>query len=228
MNCLAEERFGDQYWTSASVYRRFGDYEAALRELRGFNLGLVRRLQPHLPARGRHVDAGCGHGAIVHEFLDRGWDAHGFDLSGWMIDQARRHAPAQAERFAVGDLFDVPFDGEFELITSFQVLEHVDDPPAAIRALSSRLRPGGRLAITTPNLHGRVPFWPDPLTADPTHVAVHGPRWWEGALRAAGLRIVHRSTQVPVPLLWRVHPRLAVWLGLGRRLGPDVLVVGEA
>ena len=228
MTVAADERFDDDYWTSASVYRRFASYGEALGELRGFNRGLLRRLDRHLPPCGRHVDAGCGHGAVVHELLDRGWDAQGFDLSPWMIDQARAHDPELAERFALGDLADIPFEGSFDLITCFQVLEHVEDPVPAIEALAGRLRPGGRLAVTTPNLHGHVPFWPDPLTADPTHVAVHEPSWWEGAVRRAGLRVVHRSTQIPVPLLWRVHPRFGAWLGLGPRLGPDVLVVAEA
>jgi SAM-dependent methyltransferase len=228
MTPTAEARFDDDYWTSASVYRRFDSYDDALRELRGFNRGLLRRIEPHLPPGRRHVDAGCGHGAVVHELLDRGWDAQGFDLSHWMIDHARQYAPARAERFAVGDLFDVPFEGRFDLITCFQVLEHVDNPVPAIEALAGRLRPGGRLAVTTPNLRGRVPFWPDPLTADPTHVSVHEPSWWEGAVERAGLRVVHRSTQVPVPLIWRVHPKLGIWLGLGPRFGPDALVVGEA
>ena len=220
-------RFDDDYWTAASVYRKYEDYETALAELRGFNRGLVRRVVRYAPPGGRHLDAGCGHGAMIYEFLSRGWDSRGFDASEWMIELARRHARELSDRFVVGDLLRVPFEGTFELITCFQVLEHVEDPVAAIRALGSRLSPGGRLALTTPNLAGRVPFWPDPLTSDPTHVSVHETSWWAGAVRASGLRVVHAGTQMPVPLIWRVHPVLGLWIPLGRRLGPDVLVVGE-
>jgi SAM-dependent methyltransferase len=220
-------RFDSEYWTSASVYRKYEDYATALDELRGFNRGLVRRVLRHAPRGRRHLDAGCGHGAIVHELLEQGWDSRGIDASGWMIELIRRHAPAVADRFATGYLLEVPFAGTFDLITCFQVLEHVEDPLSAIRALAARLSPGGRLALTTPNLDGHVPLWPDPLTSDPTHVSVHQPSWWEGAVRSSGLRVVYVGTQLPVPLLWRLHPALAVWLPLGRRIGPDVLVIGE-
>src|SRR5947209_10722980 len=57
----------------------------------------------------------------------------------------------------------VPFEGTFDLITCLRVLEHVDHTDAGIRALGSRLSPGGRLALTTPNLNGHIPFWPDPF-----------------------------------------------------------------
>jgi 2-polyprenyl-3-methyl-5-hydroxy-6-metoxy-1,4-benzoquinol methylase len=221
----ADSRYGSEYWTSESVYRKYHDYATALAELRGFNRGLVRRILRHAPAGRRHVDAGCGHGAIVHELLARGWDSYGFDASAFMIDLARRHSPALAGRFAAGDLLRIPFDGQFDLITCLQVLEHVDDPVVAIRALGERLSPGGRLALTTPNLQVHVPLWPDPLTSDPTHVSVHEPSWWEGAVRAAGLSVLYRSTQMPVPLVWRLHPALGFWIGMGRRIGPDVLIV---
>ena len=103
----------------------------------------------------------------------------------------------------------------------------MEDPVRAISALGARLSPTGRLAITTPNLGARFPGWPDPLTSDPTHVSVHQRSWWEGAMRASGLRVAYAGTQVPIPLAWRLHPMLARWLPFGTRLGPDVLVIGE-
>src|SRR6478735_8675765 len=113
-------RFDSDYWTSESVYRKYEDYATALAELRGFNRGLVRRILRYAPAGRRHVDAGCGHGAIVHELLERGWDSYGFDASEFMIDLARRYSPGLAARFAAGDLLEIPFEGSFDLITCFQ------------------------------------------------------------------------------------------------------------
>ena len=43
-------RFDDDYWTNASVYSKYDDYDEALVELRGFNRGLVRRV-----VRRRHA-----------------------------------------------------------------------------------------------------------------------------------------------------------------------------
>ena len=142
-------------------------------------------IDPYLPPPGRAVDVGCGHGAIVHALLERGWDARGFDMSEWMIDAARKHAPQLgADRFVVGDVNAFPFDGAFELVTCFEVLEHIPDPLPALGALRDHLAPGGRLIATTPNLEPLMPA-KDPLTSDPTHVSVHSPRWWRARGGAA-------------------------------------------
>jgi SAM-dependent methyltransferase len=220
-------QFDESYWTERSAYRKYDGYADAMNSLRGWYAGMWRMLDRHLPAPGRHVDAGCGHGTIVHDLLDRGWDAHGFDLSEWVIAEARAYAGADGERFAVGSLDAIPFAGTFDLVTCFEVLEHVPDPVAALRALGARLRPGGRLVATTPNLRPLMP-WPDPLTSDPTHISVHSARWWRQAVEAAGLRSCAVSTFISVPLLWRAHPLLSRWIGLGPAIGPGTLIVADA
>jgi SAM-dependent methyltransferase len=229
MACVtaAPETFEQSYWTEDSQYRKFEGYAAALAALRDWHHGLMRLIDPHLPRNGRrHVDAGCGHGAIVHELLERGWDAHGFDTSRWIIEQARRHAPEHADRFAAGELQAVPFDGRFDLITCLEVLEHIPQPLPALRSLADRLTPGGRLVVTTPNRRPLLP-WRDQLEADPTHVSVHEPAWWRGALEAAGLHVLSVSTFLAVPVLWRLHPALSLWIPLGRRTAPGILIVAE-
>ena len=53
-------------------------------------------------------------------------------------------------RATVGSAYEPP-DGTFELITLTDVLEHLEDPRACLRALRERLAPGGLLVISTPN-----------------------------------------------------------------------------
>ena len=50
-------------------------------------------------------------------------------------------------------------DASFDLVLCLQVLEHVPDPPAAVRELRRVLRPGGRALVST---HGVYPFHPNP------------------------------------------------------------------
>jgi hypothetical protein len=59
-------------------------------------------------------------------------------------------------------------------------------------------------------------------------VSVHEPGWWREALRDAGLEARLVSTFVALPLLWRAHPALSRWVGLGPSAGPGILLVGEA
>jgi SAM-dependent methyltransferase len=51
-------------------------------------------------------------------------------------------------------------DASFDVVLCAQVLEHVDDPPLAIRELSRVTRPGGRVLLST---HGVYPFHPNPV-----------------------------------------------------------------
>jgi SAM-dependent methyltransferase len=219
-------RFDESYWTADSQYRKYEDYEAALSALRVWYQGFFRLIDSDLPKPGRSLDAGCGHGAIVHELLVRDWDAHGFDVSEWLIEQARGFSPATAERFHVGKLPDVPIQGPFDLITSIEVLEHVPEPEAVLRSFHSHLRPGGRLIATTPNLRPLMP-WFDAEKSDPTHVSVHAPQWWREALETVGFDIRTVTTVVTVPVLWHAHPWFARWIRVGLRAGPGVLMIAE-
>ena len=216
--------FDRAYWSQESQYRKFEDYGSALEALRSWYRGLLRLIEPEVSSVGRHLDVGCGHGAIVHELLDRGWDARGFDASSWIISQAKSHDRRRSDRFAVGDIADVPFEGAFDLITCLEVLEHVEDPVSALHSMGRLLTPGGRLVATTPNRRPLLPWW-DAESMDPTHVSVHEPAWWRRAIVHAGLREHRIETFVAVPLLWRLHPSLAWWQPLGRRAGPSVLMV---
>jgi len=219
--------FERSYWTEDSQYRKFDGFEAAVGQLERWYAGFIRLIEPHLPPAGsRVVDAGCGHGAIVRMLKTRGLDAVGFDASRWIVEQAQASMPDGAQTFAVGDVADVPFAGDFDLIVCLEVLEHLDDPVTALAALAGRLRPGGRLIASTPNLRPLMPWW-DPLTSDPTHVSVHEPAWWREAVRRGGLEPEHVGTFLAVPLLWHLGPAWSCWVPTGGRAGPGVLIVAR-
>ena len=224
---MDRQEFDESYWHERSSYRMFEDYETGLRQLARWYEGLLRLVDRHLPPPGRHLDAGCGHGALVHLLGERGFVSYGFDVSEWMIRQARAFAPHLEARFAVGNLEEgIPFDGSFDVVTCVEVLEHLASPREALERLREALSPGGRLVVTTPNLHPKVP-WYDPIAADPTHVNVHDPAWWEDAVRDAGLTLREMTTYLAIPYFWRFSPRLARFVRMGRSVGPGTLLVAE-
>jgi SAM-dependent methyltransferase len=220
-----EGLFESAYWREESEYSKFADYRDGLDQTKRWYAGFMRMIARELPSTGRHVDAGCGHGGIVQLIGERGLDSCGFDTSEWMIEQAQQ--AGVVDHLRVGDLeSDIPFDGDFDLITCLEVLEHLEHPDRALGVMARRLAPGGRLIATTPNLHPRIP-WPDPLESDPTHVSVHRPDWWGERVQAAGLVPRRVSTYIALPLLWRVSPHLSVWLRMGAQAGPGILLIGE-
>ena len=100
----------------------------------------------------RCLDVGCGDGRLLDLLAAAGvppGNLHGVELSERAIARVR-------ERGYHGHLgrieeVDLPA-GSFDFVTLFQVIEHVSDPEATLRALARLLAPGGVLVVETPNV----------------------------------------------------------------------------
>lgn len=108
----------------------------------------LRWLARHAPItpRTRLVDVGCGTGG----FLDLARRRHGARCSGVELDPAlAARAGRRGLDVTTGDFGHGP-QGEFDVVTMFQVLEHLPDPRAALSRAFSLLRPGGVLCVEVP------------------------------------------------------------------------------
>ena len=94
------------------------------------------------------LDLGCGTGYGTAELAGALPDVYAIDRISPNADA--RHPRA---RFVRADLNGMPLrDGCFDLIVSFQVIEHLEDPSHYLDTIARTLRPGGVALITTPNL----------------------------------------------------------------------------
>jgi SAM-dependent methyltransferase len=116
----------------------------------------VRELLQRVPSLRRILDVGCGCG--YHDQLmarSPGVEAVvGIDYSACSIEQAERHYPHPNVRRLVGDLADHSLSEElglFDVVTSFQVLEHLSNPLEFLRGCARLVAPGGRVVIVMPN-----------------------------------------------------------------------------
>jgi 2-polyprenyl-6-hydroxyphenyl methylase/3-demethylubiquinone-9 3-methyltransferase len=98
------------------------------------------------------ADVGCGAGLLCEPLARLGADVVGIDAAPENIAAARLHAAGQglAIDYRTGSI-DVLGAEPFDLITSMEVIEHVDDPAAFVRGLAGALMPGGLLILSTPN-----------------------------------------------------------------------------
>lgn len=104
-------------------------------------------------AAGRDVlDVGCNTGYGTVRFLPVARRVVGVDVSPAAIEAARMRAPGGQPEFILTSGFALPFpDHSFDLVSSFQVLEHVPDPLGYLREIARVTRPGGEVILATPN-----------------------------------------------------------------------------
>jgi SAM-dependent methyltransferase len=116
----------------------------------------VSFLASGLPRGGRVLDVGCGRGVILGALADRGFDAHGFEVT----EVAARGADPRAKIAVAPRLEDAAYpDAHFDGAIVWHVLEHVRDPRSTLETLRRILRPGGRLVVAVPNFGSPQAHW---------------------------------------------------------------------
>jgi SAM-dependent methyltransferase len=94
---------------------------------------------------GRLLDVGCAAGFFLDESRRAGWDVVGVDVSAWARDKARGDLGLDVRPSL--DEVARRESGTFDVVTFFQVLEHLADPQTALRLGHACLKPGGLLMI---------------------------------------------------------------------------------
>lgn len=113
-----------------------------------FSRDLERFVRQHRPSSTHQtiLDVGCGEGQHTVFFAGDGNTVHGLDIGDHRLPQF------DLFHFSVynGKTFPYP-DGMFDLVVSFDVLEHVEDDGRMVREMRRVLKPGGRILAGTPN-----------------------------------------------------------------------------
>jgi SAM-dependent methyltransferase len=164
-----------------------------------------------LPRGSRVLDVGAGPGRLVAALTDGGYDARGIEPSRRSAELARA-AGLAVERRGVLEHDDADLDA----VVMWHVLEHLDEPAAALAAVRSWLRPGGVLLVGVPN-------------AASLQAAIGGDGWlhWDAPrhrvhFTSDGLgRLLARSGFEPVRTRhWVLEQNLhSMWMALLVRLG---------
>ena len=100
------------------------------------------------------LDFGSGEGYGVSILADHGAaSASGIDISPLAVEHARKKYPQQSIDFVCADCLSAPFtDKSFDLVTSFEVIEHLTDHVGYLGEVRRLLKDEGYLIISTPNI----------------------------------------------------------------------------
>ena len=118
--------------------------------------GMRRRVATFAPfhAKGHLLDIGCGSGFFLESARKTGnWQVFGVETSPQAVKTARQ---VYGLDVIEGTLEDADFKAEtFEVVTLWDVLEHMHDPSATLIEIHRILKPGGILVIRVPNASSR-------------------------------------------------------------------------
>lgn len=126
------------------------DQEGALRYYARYVEFVTRVAPPSDTTRRLHLlDVGCGSGWSSYAFALAGYDATGIDLNvrGFEVPSG------QHVHLGEGNVLNIPFpDRTFDVVASYQVIEHVPSPENALKEMARVCRGGGVVCIVGPNL----------------------------------------------------------------------------
>jgi len=157
--------------------------------------GLRKRMRPIFQRKksGRLLDVGCATGDFLEGMMitNKNWDLYGVEISVSASKYAREKLDLPIETGSVESV-NYP-EGFFDVITMWNVIEHLPDPLSTLRYLSRLLKQDGILVFNTPNLdsldaklYGR--YWIGYEL--PRHFYVFAMKTLTSILRKAGFEIV--------------------------------------
>jgi SAM-dependent methyltransferase len=139
----------------------------------------------------RILDVGCGDGAFLDMAVSAGLHVTGLELNR----AAAAKATAKGHRILPMLLHELRAEdiaGGFDLITLFQVVEHLADPKAAITAAKASLTRGGCIAVAVPSSEGINRLAPkSPYDWPPHHVSRWRKRDLHTLAEQCGMRVVY-------------------------------------
>ncbi len=127
--------------------RQAGSRLQGVREPRRARLG---EFATRFPPPGRLLDLGCSCGYFLDVALESGYDAYGVEFSEEAIAAAQ---PATRQRIRRANVNDAGGDHphEYDVVTAFDIIEHVEDPIAFLVEIAGMLVPGGGVVLSTPD-----------------------------------------------------------------------------
>ncbi|MBA3469184.1 MAG: class I SAM-dependent methyltransferase [Herpetosiphonaceae bacterium] len=166
----------------------------------------LKRIEKLLPAPGTVLDVGCAAGFFLAVAQKRGWTVAGVELSEDMAQYAR-DLTGQPIVPRVTELNVAP--ETFDAITFWEYIEHIPDPQDEVRRLTTLLKPGGVLALSTPNSSYWGAVYKPEIWREfkpPAHIGFFTAATLTRMLTACGLEVVALPRVFP---LAPIHPYAA-------------------
>ncbi len=187
-----EKLYTEEYYNTATPGVGYDDYAAQEQEYLPTFAEDVERISQFVAQGGKVLDVGCGYGWFVSAALQRGYDAHGLDVSQRAVEIGNARHPG---RFHCGSIDEVPAlrDQRFDVIFLSHLIEHITEPLGFLKSLAAHLTERGILVMVTPNISSLLSRVSGKRWVSfklPEHVAYYHPGTIRRLYEQAGMRVV--------------------------------------
>ncbi|MCM8787050.1 MAG: class I SAM-dependent methyltransferase [Candidatus Omnitrophica bacterium] len=127
-------------------YKNYGEQKAGIRILESKKERKILKFKKE----GRLLDVGCNKGFFLADMKKYNWDVWGVDISSFSCEYAKK--TFKLENIFCANILDIEFeDNFFDVITLWQVIEHLEEPLEVLKKLNRFLKKEGFLLIECPN-----------------------------------------------------------------------------
>lgn len=140
----------------ATLAHRWWDPNSEFKPLHDINPLRLQLIDELAGLQGKRVvDVGCGGGILSESMSARGADVTGIDLGEKALKVAELHRLESGAsvnyRLIEVEALAQEQPGSFDVVTCMEMLEHVPDPAAVVRACATLVKPGGHVFFSTLN-----------------------------------------------------------------------------
>lgn len=191
-----------------AVFERQSQFEEVSFWYQGRNEVIVWALRHYFPDAASLLEVGCGTGVVLAQLQKElpGLELVGGELHEPVLEIARERMPGV--EFALLDGRSLPYENRFEVVSAFDVLEHIAEDEQVLGQMHRCLRPGGGLLITVP----QHPWLWSARDEYLGHERRYSRKEMVGKVEAAGFEVVRAtsfvSTLLPFMLASRVGQRI--------------------
>ena len=195
--------YADNEYADGGLYQEYVDARAM--KIAHFR-ARMEWMRPHLGQGSggagprQLLDVGCACGYFLEVAVDEGFEVQGLEFSPNAIAAARPDIRAKILNARV-DSLDAHHEARYDVITAFDIIEHLDKPLEFLASARRLLRPGGHLVISTPDAdHWLRPLMASrwPMLQPMQHLTLFSHRSLRLALEGAGFSSITLDTAYKV------------------------------
>ncbi len=169
------------------------------------------------------LDIGCAYGSFLKE-AQKYYEVTGSDISVYAVNIAKSRVPKAINIFA-SDAIQIPSNQKYDIITSFDVLEHVGAIDKLLQHIDTLLNDDGVLTIAIPVYDTFIGKLVKKLDKDPTHIHKNARYWWLKKLQENGYEVIVWKG------IWRYYlPKIGylhMISNLTRSISPAIIIMAR-